>query len=1128
MSILEYNAEYIKKLSLGLFAEIKPTCVELSLLSLNYNKGNDDKLVSLLARLIRQLDQYYMDNKSQDFPFIISKNLADYIFFPLSNLLKQSELKVEIIINVVKIIDYLIVHCWKYQEELGLIDQLFPLVLFLSNKYKDKSFAVCLLSLINLVPQDYFKGKRMLFLGDSITLLLSCLSIPSCTSDEDIQYVSLCLSTLSHLYSKMSPDDLSQVLPGTISSVVNFTSNVPLIHYTIILQLIDLLTLIITKVFRDDDLKIHFELEKKSLEQYSEKWQTLLDGDADSDAESINTVDNLIKIDLNNSVRTKSWLVATSSQLKLSLIVFFKNLLINHKNRLKVQSKSQIGDEIVKFIHKTCSSCFGSLFEDFFPLAIDILALYISIIDDNDEDKIAELAPIFTLTFDDSEQLVTKQTLIFKLISSKLPDLIENRLPQVLESANDDKINTGLVSIKFQMKILHDLSNILQLDNSNLLSLEVKLLQIMQKNLQLNLDKPSSVKSTKKSVIDNNESTNKLDDIELPPYVNANLVKKISQPQQATVAGQATFNTSLVKFSTQLQRGINESEELPLYLTNSHSSFIEGKFSEIISFISTSINKENDSNRLAILESILSEGSLNQTATGLWIANIYLKTQDSFKIDDFLDFDEVDTSSLTEGSYLTLARSLELIDQVHTQIQETQEFGKDQLSAEFAYSVALDAIGNVCSTLSLEDFRADFMIEYLLPLLEALTLISNPKIQNHAMGAIRKIVDTYYQGSLESLLVENLDYLIDSINLKLSSSDLTPTLPGILLVIIRFAGIKLLLSNQLIDIVNQIFITIDTFHGYSKMVEGYFIVFDELTRQISSEYKVLSIEGNPVSPFRPWGMTNIDQLCTLLQDNDKMINFEEYDREAEYFKEDESLADSDDEDEMNVEEDPNPPTTEEVWTSIVPQTTYNLALTIFNYGFKLLSQQETSLKVQILKTLIDTYPILCTDYKIVGVQVTNNYPILITLISGTLSLSTSQVHSFETENLIAPALELATKIIEEDDAPDRKSFSRQFTDTWSFLSNYSPIFRKPTKGIPTMNKTQLIKQDTSLIKLSNPKLGQLYSRYIASGINCYNKTIPDLVKIEMVRFCVQQGLPDDIEYCQEIKNIVWVLKYHSI
>lgn len=944
--------------------------------------------------------------------------------------------------------------------------------------------------------------KRLTFIGESITLLLKSLKLSSCTFDEDISYVSTSLTTLCQIFSFMNPNDLSQVLPGVVSHIVNFTTNLQ-IYFKILIQLIQLLKLILTKVFNDEDLK--FTISTNSFD-FSD-WNDLLNDKKDNSIEPPS-----IKFELNNKVRTKSWLIATSSQLKISLIIFFKNLLINNNNRLKIKSKPQLGNEIILFVQAITNKCFISLHKDFLPFSIDILALYLSINEINTSDQIIELVPIFILFYDDSEFKISKQNLIYKLTSTKILDLIENKLPTILSSPNDDKINTALESIKLQLKIIDSLSKSLNKDSSMIIMLQIKLFQTLQSNLKLSITMPSKTVQSMKKLVINNDSSNKLDDIELPLYINANQIANISNTP--SVAGDVIFNSNLVNFSNNLQRDMTSDLDIPLFFANSYTSAVERKFIDLITFVSTNLSTESDIDRLLIIESVLGDGSINEVSTGLYIANNYSNEVETFKINDFLDLGDANETS--EVSFLLLSKSLELMDEAKSQMKDYDVLGQSQQSLEFAYSIALDTIGNICKTLPLEDFQTDFMIDYLLPLLEALTFNSHSMIQKHAIGAVTKIVDQYYQGSFETLLVDNLDYLIDSINLKLSASDLTPTLPGILLVIIRFAGIKLLLTNQLIDIMNQMFITVDKFHGYSKMVEGYFVVFDELTRQIRNEYHVLGIENNSESPYRPWGLRNIEELSRLLEDNQKMVEYEDFDPNKEYFTPEN--ADSDDEDDEE-DEGSVEPTADEVWTSIVPENTYNLALTIFKYGFKLLSQQETSLKVQILKTITNVYDVLCSNYKVLSVEVANCYPVLISLISGTISLSTSLVTSIESENMIAPALELVMRIIKEDDSPERKNFSRQFIDTWSFLSEHSILFKK-----------RVIKKSSnekSVIRNINPKLGRLYSQYILQGINCYNKTIPDLTKIEMVRFCIQQGIPD-IDVCQEVKNIMWVLKVHQI
>ena len=1128
-----YREEEAKRLSQELFRDIKPVCIELSQIALlppSVFDGNSTKLVRItsdLTSIITTRANEYANKGT----FVIAQGLADYIFFPISGLLKQSSLAPQVIGNILKIIDFLLRYCWIYNLDTKLVNQLFPLVIFLVGgdltqttlnvPIELKLDGVKLLSLlIHSVPETYFDESKLPLLGNLVTLHLNLLDISSCSSDEEISFITQTFSNLKALYRRLSSNQLSQVLPGTISHLVNFTSQVNLIHYTIIVDLINLLKFVTIKVFNDDDLKISFDLESYSLESFAKKWNDTLVQDDEKVTDSSKAL-NLVDVQLNdkNQIRTKSWLAATSAQLKISLTILFKNLMMKEKNRIKIKTKSQIGECIVFFVSEVITSCFISLFEEFFPLAIDIISLYISIVGD-DSDSVKRLALLFVLPTDSSDDYLSKKRLILKLIKIKLQDLVDNVLPIVMKSSNDDKVNNCLVSIKLQIQIASELIKIIDEDHSFLEQIELKIFDILQSNLSDNFaTKKRQV--TKKPVIEN-DSENKLDDIELPPYINAKQVTKVLQPS-SKLAGQATYNVSLVNFSKQLRTDIMGSNQETLhYFANNFSTFIEQKLSHLIEFFSSI----NTTSRLDVLESLLGDGPILQNAVGLWIANRYLKKSSLFKIDDFLQFDldeSLSTDLDSETSYFILSRAQELIDRVHDEAFNTEELGTNHASLEFSYAVALDTIGNISKGFTLQEFQTDFMIEYLLPILEAMTMNQKPLIQTHAVSAIKQVVNTFYDGSLEKLLVDNLDYLIDAINLKLASSDLTPSLPGILMVLIRFAGINLLHTNQLIDIMNQIFITIDTYHGYSRMVEGYFIVFDELTRTIRKEYSVELIENTPgASVFKPWGMNNVDKLVELISNENKVEEIQ-YDSNETYFEDSKLGQDSDDESE---EEGLQEEETQEVWLSNVPKNTYNLAQTIFTYGFKLLSQNENSLKLQILKTILDVYPILCTNYRSLTIQMINEYPILLSLVAGTTSLSTYQIDNYDAESLVGPALELGIEIIKQDDATDRRSFNRQFMDGWSFLKNHSPLFRK-SRSDSVSFKEHTTTSETSLVHISNPKLRKMYSKYLLLGINCYNKSIPDVTKMEMIQFCIQQGLPEDIEYCQETKNIIWVLKYRS-
>ena len=98
-------------------------------------------------------------------------------------------------------------------------------------------------------------------------------------------------------------------------------------------------------------------------------------------------------------------------------------------------------------------------------------------------------------------------------------------------------------------------------------------------------------------------------------------------------------------------------------------------------------------------------------------------------------------------------------------------------------------------------------------------------------------MDCYYDGSLTKLILDNLDYLVDAISMQMTvASNLTPLLPGILIILIKIAGMQLLESNQLFDIFSDIFVILDSYHGYNQLVEGFFVVFEVLVEQVKQAF----------------------------------------------------------------------------------------------------------------------------------------------------------------------------------------------------------------------------------------------------------------------------------------------------
>lgn len=137
--IIHLTAEYVtskhyqwsrsKSIFSASFQKVKPFCVQLTQEAL-MSTINESKVVSLLTAIEDELKSACPDGRTRA-ELILLPNIADYIFFPISNLLKKLDLSDAIVQHILSIIGYLVEHCWKFNVNHSLFDQLFPLVLFL-------------------------------------------------------------------------------------------------------------------------------------------------------------------------------------------------------------------------------------------------------------------------------------------------------------------------------------------------------------------------------------------------------------------------------------------------------------------------------------------------------------------------------------------------------------------------------------------------------------------------------------------------------------------------------------------------------------------------------------------------------------------------------------------------------------------------------------------------------------------------------------------------------------------------------------------------------------------------------------------------------------------------------------
>ncbi|KAH7326379.1 armadillo-type protein [Stachybotrys elegans] len=124
-------------------------------------------------------------------------------------------------------------------------------------------------------------------------------------------------------------------------------------------------------------------------------------------------------------------------------------------------------------------------------------------------------------------------------------------------------------------------------------------------------------------------------------------------------------------------------------------------------------------------------------------------------------------------------------------------------------------------------FRPE-LIDVLFPITSFLGS-ENLHLQNHAIVTLNSLSKSCQYQNVSELLVDNVDYMVNSVSLRLNSLDISPASTQVLRMMIRLAGPRLI--PFLDDVVESIFAALENYHGYPTFVENLFSVLKETVEQ---------------------------------------------------------------------------------------------------------------------------------------------------------------------------------------------------------------------------------------------------------------------------------------------------------
>jgi hypothetical protein len=936
----------------------------------------------------------------------LSTNLADYVFLPLSYLLKHPKLGDTQTTYLLKIISLIVRHCWSSPSALPyvLAKQLFPLVTFLAGGSPDtkekseintrsdelksagaetlNSFFRSLAIQKEAKIYDFFSNVETLpALGHSVRVLLDFLVAGKSTESQ-----SQALHTLDTLYFRLINDGeiLSYILPGNISTLTKvIASPGSKVHYSVLVKALNLMEKLLVLVYSDEELQVNYK-EVESIEELFE--------DADLNQISL-TEDGFRKLH-----RTNAWLKGTSAQMKLAL---------QNVKKVHTHDKLEVKLALEELAESVIQKCLLSL-NSSIPIAVEILA-YIS----NGVPRLHLIKP----------KNPQYKDLLQNIVSSELDKYVDS-LGSVIQSTNDDKIISTICAIKFTAK-----------ENANSI-VASKLISTCISELS---DSLSKVQAKSKIVPTPSEISELM------------FIAKDASNIDINSKSLTVFDSVLTS-DVQLQLA-----SLFQTLGELHNP------SELINDILA-----ND------------QVSLNERSVGLWITNnlmqgYFTNMEPQIVTNEFLIFDDHDELMLVqrpEFIYSVLDHSKSILD-------ETSEM-EPSLDVVQANSIALDTIGVIQHHLK-EDFREE-LIDYLYPVIESLASPSEV-VRQHGLVTSKIIADHLYSGSLYQMILDNSDYLVDAVSIRLSNAMTTRT-TAILAVCIKIAGFQIIETFK--DVMEILFNLLDYYHGYEDMCIGFFVLFEIIADEIKKKYftgygfKKLELHESS-STYAPWGMTSINQLISLLDKTQRDIaHLKELEPSGD-FEGEIGNKDSDDED-----EEPETPEVKKEWTSPVPEDTYKLLQQITHYGERLLTHPSTKLRIQILRTFNKVIPVLATA--------PDN---LLPIVASIWPTTSSMVNSIDPK-VVIPASEVISKIVEYAGS----FMASRFLDLWSTLKNNHLLVTAAKQAM-----------DTKKVVLPgiNQKCYNSLVDMLVTSLNRLGRYVPDIITEQIVRSCIGVVPPERFE-----------------
>lgn len=712
--------------------QLKPICVPLSQLAIrSTDKAADAKEI---LSLIESLTNAWEDQASRD-PTVLDDKLADYVFFPLSHVLRsQDQYPIRLIEGTIKLLSVLIRNGWKGKISKELSQQLLIFLTFviggvpgqekkrhvpeetLSEGYRALG-ALVTASGSTASASALLEDQIIPTLGHSISVVLD--GVTNGTTP-DIQLAAL--DCLEAFYSSIKDHSvLATFLPGTVSSLSRALSP-PLslkAQKRVLVRGLAVLGAILSGVL--GDIRTRNILKDTSPAKPEENGA--------------------------GKVLTPAWLNATASQIKIALSSVLK--LRSHESEEVQLAVSRLCICLLDECHSSLAECKSVLVES------------AMMTESGDAEK-----SIYHTSLEDL-------TSIYPELGDTIRGTLYNwviGLPRVMQSSHG--------RVKQQA-----IRNVIK---GNKLAASLKL-----DSTTLDDSLADSLKDSMVALLLGSKPQKMVADVELDE--------------------DTWKSAALSKADSALQ------EYRPVLLAEDSQQSTRNEIRSLTDNIGSSSQKTK---LAAELLTYLRDSRGEDQIASFWLSFELVKASShsqSSDLDTFLD--------------LTFANDREPQDAV---FQELYDFSVSVVTSHSdtedtdwrLEAIALEVTAFAASRMQ-DGFRPE-LIDVLYPITTFMGS-QHPRLRRHAMITLNKIAASCGYGNVSELIIDNADYMVNSISLRLNTFDISPASTRVLSMMIRLTGPRLI--PFLDDAVAAIFAALDNYHGYPLFVESLFSVLSEIVRQ---------------------------------------------------------------------------------------------------------------------------------------------------------------------------------------------------------------------------------------------------------------------------------------------------------